>query len=229
MIDQPPYHPRRYEILVGKMLRQEFLVNLETMRLMKVSGRDQRPAIRAKLMAREFATMTSSEILACQRREATLAKMVRDWREYGRLTFDFSESLSAEPMIATSETPQLDDLPKSFFINFGEQPELAVFGGGFLDGAYVINYPDHGPGYTQLAFVSSQRADGVVENLGAMLSVLSCAAIAFGGDTSEKIDLNDIDTDEKLRPLMPAASICLGMALSRIAARYEQQRRCPRP
>ncbi|RWX14297.1 hypothetical protein EHI45_13500 [Rhizobium leguminosarum] len=228
MINQAPYHPRRYEVLVGKMLRREFLVNLETMRLMKVGGQDQRPVIRAQLMAKEFATMTSGEIFASQRREAALAKVVRDWREYGSLTFDFSESLHAEPLGTESDFPQLDILPRSFFINFGEQCELAISGGGFLDGAYVITCPDDGPGYMRLAFVSSPQADRLVESLGDILSVQSCAAIGFsGGTTKTTVDLNDIDTDYKLRPLIPTASICLGMAFSRIATRYQPHRDGP--
>jgi hypothetical protein len=231
MINQTVYHPRRFEILVGRTLRREFELKLETMRMMKAHGQHQRPVIRAELMAREFVATISAGIVACQRREAALAAMVQDWRQWGELTFDISNTLSTKPHVEEDVLPSLDDLPRSFFVHFGVQQELAIAGGGFLDGVYVSTYPDHGPGYLQFAFVSAPDEDRPVDSLGDILGVQSCAAIGFWA--SEEIsnlvgDLGELDIDDKLRPLIFSASSFLGRSLSRIAASNEWRQDRPR-
>ncbi|MHC2218964.1 hypothetical protein [Rhizobium leguminosarum] len=215
MINQTAYHPRRFQILVGRTLRREFELKLETMRLMKAHGQHQRPVIRAELMAREFGAMASAGIVACQRREAALAAMVQDWREWGELTFDISDTLSTKPHVDEDVFPSMDDLPRSFFVHFGVQRELAIAGGGFVDGVYVSTYPDHGPGYLQFSFVSAPNADSPVDSLGDILSVQSRAAIGFWAreEISNVVGvLGELDIDDKLRPLIFSASSCLGSA-----------------
>lgn len=225
MTDLPSFHPRRFQILVGRTLSREFQVKLETMRMMRTRGRGDRQAIRSELIAKEFGQFSTAEILERQRREAALGSIHRKWRECGQVSFDISETLSNEPTGSTlvDSLPAIEELPRSFFVHFGKQPMLQSNEqeGPYIEGAYVCTYLDHGPGYFEFAFVCGHPTGVPLSSLGEILAVQSCTATGLLSNTSVSSIGNGggvSDTDERLRPLIYQAGNWLERSFVNIAA-----------